>query len=137
MFRRSLEQRFWASLIALAAMAWGVFLMVLAIVLPVRTHNTGLPGPQPRYPLVHDFGFRVLALVSLPFLVATVVAVLAHLAETRQSALAARAAVGLGWFILMISLIGFATIVIGIYIAPLGVLCLLSGYLARDYVRDT
>jgi hypothetical protein len=107
-------------LIASAA-GWGVLLLILAIFLPVEDGNTGRPGIQPMYSLVHVNGYRVLLPASAPLAIAIVVGFLLYIGRGRSPR---HWTLITSWIlsavVLAAALIGFVTFLIGIYVVPVG-----------------
>lgn len=120
------EQRPVRALIG-GAIGWGIVIPILAIVLPVESVNTGRPGVQPMRSLVSVHGYGVLSLAIIPLLIALVVGLL-YVTRPR-----ARWAMTIAWILsgalLLASLVGFVTFLIGIYALPTA--GLLIGALAR------
>jgi hypothetical protein len=107
-----------------AAIGWGVVILILAIVYPIESINTGRPGVQPMRSLVAVHGYGVLPAAAIPLLIATVVGLI-HV--TRPDG---RWATTTTWILsgalLLASLAGFATFLIGIYVLPTGALLIVA-----------
>lgn len=56
-----------------AAIGWGAVILVLSIVFPIESVNTGRPGVQPMRSLVAVHGYGVLSIAAVPLLIAIVV----------------------------------------------------------------
>ena len=117
-----------------SAVAWGVLLTLLAIWLPVYTVNSNHAGLQPRHSLVRVFGYRVLLLAAVPFVISVVVALLLRLRVATQRRWPAIVASALAWAILVAAIVGSVTFLIGIYVLPVGVLLCLATSSARSRV---
>jgi hypothetical protein len=107
-----------------AAIAWGVVILILAVIDPVESVNTGRPGVQPMRSLVAVYGYDVLSVAAVPLVIAIIVGFL-YVARPR-----ARWAMTTGWILsgalLLASLAGFVTFLIGIYVLPAGVLLIVA-----------
>lgn len=107
-----------------AAIAWGVVILILAVIDPVESVNTGRPGVQPMRSLVAVYGYDVLSVAAVPLVIAIIVGFL-YVARLR-----ARWAMTTGWILsgalLLASLAGFVTFLIGIYVLPAGVLLIVA-----------
>jgi hypothetical protein len=107
-----------------AAIGWGVVIVILATVYPIESINTGRPGVQPMRSLVAVHGYGVLPAAAIPLLIA-IVAGLLHV--TRPGA---RWATTTAWVLagalLLASLAGFATFLIGIYVLPTSALLIVA-----------
>jgi hypothetical protein len=118
-----------------AAVGWGVVILILAIVYPIESINTGRAGVQPMRSLVAVNGYGVLPAVAIPLLIAIVVGLL-HV--TRPGA---RWATIAGWILsgalLLASLVGFVTFLIGIYVLPTSALLIAALASATSGQRDT
>jgi hypothetical protein len=118
-----------------AAIGWGAAILILAIVYPIESINTGRPGVQPMRSLVAVHGYGVLAVAAIPLLIAIVVGLL-HV--TRPGA---RWATTTAWILsgtlLLASLAGFATFLIGIYVLPTGALLMVALASATSGQRGT
>ncbi len=141
-----------ALLVGLAA-AWGLVLVVLALVLPIVTPQappvyattsapTGasvsagasasalhMSAPAlvsvARVTLVADSGYLVLIPVAVPLLAALLVGLLLRsTAAGRSGPWAGRVAWALGFAVLLGGVVGFLTLLIGIVVVPVGVLLL-------------
>jgi hypothetical protein len=99
-----------------AAIGWGIILLILAFVYPVVSVETGRSGVQPMRSLVSGDGYNVLWLVAIPLLVAVIVGLL-DLAWP-DARLVTAAAWVLSVALLLASLVGFVTFIIGIYVLP-------------------
>lgn len=99
-----------------AAIGWGVVILVLAAAYPVVSVDTGRPGVQPQRTLVAAHGWAVLPAAAVPLLVALIVGLLCR---TRPRA---RWAAATAWILavalLLASLAGFVTFLIGLYVLP-------------------
>jgi hypothetical protein len=115
---RPSKTRTTSSVLAAAAVVWGVVLLGLAVFLPIDTPNN---NSNNEYSLVHVHGYGILWVVGVPL--ATAVVVWALL-QTRSGPLIPRWSLWTIWIlsiaILTASAVGFLTIVIGIYVAPSG-----------------
>ena len=107
-----------------AAIGWGIVILILAIVYPVESVNTGRPGVQPMRSLVAVNGYGVLLPAAVPLLIAIIVGLL-HCARP-SARLAATAAWILSGALLLASLVGFVTFLIGIYVLPTGALLVVA-----------
>ena len=128
-----------------AAAAWGLILLILALVVPIVT----LPGPPvpappapsaaaihlvdaailhelPRVTLVSYYGYQVLALVALPALISLAVGLLLWIRATRQSRWAGRLAWVASVAVLVGGVVGFVTFLIGLAAVPTGVLLVIA-----------
>lgn len=133
-------------LLAGAASAWGLILILLAIVLPIVTPQgapavappapairagtaTALPVPSaprlvnlPRVTLVGHDGYAVLFLVALPMLISVVVGLLLWW----RTAGSPRSVTVIAWVLaialLVAALIGAVTILVGLAVLPTGIL---------------
>jgi hypothetical protein len=114
-----------------SAVAWSVLLILLAIWRPVYTVNSNHAGPQPMHSLVRVFGYRVLLLAAIPFVISVVVALLLQLRVATQRRWPAVVASTLAWAMLVAAIVGSVTILIGIYVLPVGVLLSLATTNAR------
>jgi uncharacterized membrane protein YccC len=118
-----------------AAIGWGVVILILAIVYPIESINTGRPGVQPMRSLVAVHGYGVLPAAAIPLLIAIVVGLL-HVTRPR-----ARWATTTAWILsgalLLASLAGFATFLIGIYVLPTGALLIVALAQATSGQRGT
>jgi hypothetical protein len=107
-----------------AAIGWGVAILILAILYPIESINTGRPGVQPMRTLVAVHGYGVLATAAIPLFIAIVVGLL-HV--TRPGA---RWATTTAWLLsgtlLLASLAGFVTFLIGIYVLPTSALLMVA-----------
>lgn len=116
-----------------AAIGWGVVILVLAITYPIESINTGRPGAQPMRSLVAVHGYGVLPAAAIPLLIAVVVGFL-HVTRPR-----ARWATTTAWILsgalLLASLAGFATFLIGIYVLTAAALLIVA--LARAASRQS
>jgi hypothetical protein len=138
------------TLIAVAvAVLWGLLLPVLALTLPIESAGdptvtatatalpattapiaTAAPTPSgteslvaiPRYSLVHENGYPVLAWASIPLVVAIGVGVLLYAARrTNRRGIAVPAWI-LSIVITLAAIVGFVTYLIGIFVVPTGAL---------------
>jgi hypothetical protein len=116
-----------------AACAWGVVLFVLAVVLPVYTVTSAHAGLQPRHSLVRVYGYRVLAPVSAPLLMAVLVGLLLHLRRISGRRWAGVAGTVVAVIVLLAALVGAVTFAIGIFVVPIG--ALLLAVTTRDMVK--
>ncbi len=114
------------------AAAWGIRLIVLAAVLPVITVASNHAGPQPRVSLVRYYGRDVLWLPAIPFLISIAVGGLVRLRIATQWRWPGVMAWALAGATVLAALAGFATIIIGVYILPMGVLLCLSASAASS-----
>ena len=105
-----------------AALAWSALLLVLALVLPVYTVSSSHAGLQPRHSLVRVFGYRVLLLVALPLLISAAVGGLLRMSLVTRRRWPGPVASGMSVATLLAAIVGFVTIVIGMYAIPVGVL---------------
>jgi uncharacterized membrane protein YgcG len=107
-----------------AAIGWGVVILILAIVYPVESVDTGRPGVQPMRSLVAVNGYGVLLEAAIPLLIAIVVGLL------RVTRPRARWATTITWILsgalLLASLAGAVTFLIGIYVLPAAALLILA-----------
>lgn len=115
-----------------AAVGWGALLIYLAVVLPVYTVGSNHAGLQPRHSLVRVFGYRVLLLAAIPCIVSVLVALLLRVAFTTQRRRSTVAAAILAWTTLIAAVVGSVTIIIGIYVLPVGVLLCVATAGARS-----
>jgi hypothetical protein len=107
-----------------AAIGWGIVTLILAIVYPVESVNTGHPGVQPMRSLVAVNGYGVLLPAAIPLLIAMIVGLL-H--RARPSARwASVAAWILSGALLLAGFVGFVTFLIGIYVVPTGALLVVA-----------
>lgn len=118
-----------------AAIGWGVVILILAIIYPIESINTGRPGVQPMRSLVAIHGYGVLPAAAIPLLIAIVVGLL-HVTRPRAR-LASTTAWILSLAILLASLAGFATFLIGIYVLPTGALLIVALAQATSGQRGT
>jgi fatty acid desaturase len=100
--------------------------MVLAIWLPVYTVDSNHAGMQPQHSLVRVFGYRVLLLAAIPFIISVVVALLLQLRVATQRRWPPIVASTLAWALLVAAIVGTVTILIGIFVLPVGVLLSLA-----------
>lgn len=107
-----------SSILAAAAAVWGVVLLSLAVFLPIETPNN---NSNAQYSLVHIHGYGIFWVVGVPLATAVVVW---SLLQIRSGPAIPRWALWTAWIlsgaILAAAVIGFLTIVIGIYVAPSG-----------------
>lgn len=139
-----------------AAFSWSVFVFILALVLPVLSvQQTPIPAPSPaatsssagdgpsptqptpfgpappsfaskRVTLVREDGYWVLLLAALPAACCALVYALLRRSVTRPSKAAARWAWYTAIGLLASGVIGFATIVIGAAVIPVGILLVVA-----------
>ena len=107
-----------------AAIGWGIVILILAIVYPVESVNTGHPGVQPMRSLVAVNGYGVLLPAAIPLLIAMIVGLL-HCARP-SARWASIAAWILSGAVLLAGLVGFVTFLIGIYVVPTGALLVVA-----------
>jgi hypothetical protein len=106
------------------AIGWGIVIVLLAVTYPVESVDTGRAGVQPMRTLVAADGYGVLWAAAIPLLVAIIVGCL-HRARPD-----ARWALTVEWILsgalLLASLAGFVTIIIGIYVLPAAALLVMA-----------
>ena len=112
------------------ASAWGVLLILLAVVLPVYTVDSSHAGLQPRHSLVRVFGYRVLVLAAIPCIISVLVGALLRLRMATGWRWLNTFAWGLAGATLLAAITGFATFFIGIYVLPTGVLLCLAAWMS-------
>lgn len=117
--------------LACAALATGVAVLVLAMVLPIETVDSGHPGKQPRDTLYQVHG----ALVLLLYRGAAAGGRARHRRAVRRPPRPPRWALPVAW-VLSIALLGtavagFLTFLIGIFVVPTGVLLAMATYEAQ------
>jgi hypothetical protein len=99
------------------AVGWGALLLVLAVLLPVETVASDRAGRQPMRSLTAVHGYRVLALVCVPLVIAVIVAAL-----LRSDAAGATA---LAWLLSSLlalgAVAGTVTFLIGSYVLPMAI----------------
>ena len=110
--------------------------MLLAVVLPVYTANSTHAGLQPRHSLVRVFGYRVLMLVAIPFVVSIVVGLLLHLRRSTSQRWPGVIAWALIGATLFGAIAGTVTFIIGIYVLPVGVLLCIAARLPKPSVLE-
>jgi hypothetical protein len=113
----------------LAAAILSVGLLVLAIFLPVVTVLSAHAGTQPRESLVAANGWLVLLLAALPLAASGLVSWLMRTSGT--------AALITSVALLLASLAGFATFVLGIFVLPVGILLVVASALRMADVRQS
>jgi hypothetical protein len=113
-----------------AAIGWGVVLLLLAILYPVETVETGQNGVQPMRSLVFCDGYKVLWLVAIPLLIAVIVGLLSLAWPDARWATAA--AWTLSVALTLASLVGFVTFIIGIYVLPTAALLVIATALSTN-----
>jgi hypothetical protein len=111
-------------LLIAAAIGWGIVILILAIVYPAESVNTGRPGVQPIPSLVAVNGYGVLLPAAIPLLIAIIVGML-HCARP-SARWAAMTAWILSGALLLTGLVGFVTFLIGIYVLPAGALLVVA-----------
>jgi hypothetical protein len=120
-----------------AAVAWGVMLLVLAMVLPVVTRESSVPAPPPgqisttvstttHVTLVADNGYGVLALIALPVLASVLAGVLLRINASTGRGPAGVAAYVVASLVLAAGVVGFLTFLIGGAVVPIGILLLMA-----------
>ncbi len=118
-----------------AAIGWGAVILVLSIVIPIESVDTGRPGVQPMHSLVAAHGYGVLSIAAVPLLIAIVVGLL-HATRPRARWAAVTAWI-LSGALLLASIAGFVTFLIGIYVLPAGVLLIAALALTTSRRRGT
>jgi hypothetical protein len=117
--RPGTKQRTYRLLMA-GAIGWGLVLLILALVYPAESVDTGQAGVQPMRSLVSSDGYGVLWAVAIPLLIAVIVGLILLAWPTARWA--TTAAWILSVALLLASLVGFVTIIIGIFVLPTAVL---------------
>jgi Protein of unknown function (DUF2510) len=118
-----------ASLVLVAsAAAWSVFLLVLAVVLPVYTVNSDHPGVQPMHSLIRVFGYRVLGLVAIPLVVSIAVGVLLRVRNLTEWQWPSAVAWTLSGASLLAAFVGTVTFLVGIWVLPVGLALCIACY---------
>jgi hypothetical protein len=117
------------SILAMAATGWSALVVIGAAWLPIETVDTGRPGVQPRYTLVHQHGYGVLLPASIPLLTCLIVALL-------LSHRPGRIELGCAWVLssalTLAAIAGTVTFLIGIFVLPPGALLMAATALARQ-----
>ncbi len=105
-------------LLVLAATAWSMLLLGLALTLPIETVQSDHAGLQPRETLVAVNGLRVLLFVAVPLAVTLLVGLLLLLARRTGWRPVRALAWGLASLLLAGAVVGFLTFLIGIFVVP-------------------
>ncbi|WP_328913293.1 MULTISPECIES: hypothetical protein [unclassified Streptomyces] len=117
--------------LACAALATGVAVLVLAMVLPIETVDSGHPGRQPRDTLYQVHGALVLLPAAVPLLVAALVTAALYAGRHDRPRWALPVAWVLSIALLGTAVAGFLTFLIGIFVVPTGVLLAMATYEAQ------
>jgi hypothetical protein len=100
--------------------AWSVLVLLLAFWMPLITVMSDHAGQQPRWTLVHYFGYKALFVVAIPIVVTALVAVLLRpRSESRGRWLVACCLSGA---LLLATGVGFVTILAPVIVMPVPVL---------------
>jgi hypothetical protein len=107
-----------------AAIGWGIVILLLAVTYPAVSVDTGRAGVQPMRSLVAADGDGVLWVAAIPLLIAMIVGCLHRARPDARWALTAEWI--LSGALLLASLAGFVTIIIGIYVLPAAALLVIA-----------
>jgi len=107
-----------------AAIGWGIVILFLAVTYPAESVDTGRAGVQPTHSLVAADGYGVLWAAAIPLLIAVIVGCLHRARPDARWALTAEWI--LSGALLLASLVGFVTIIIGIYVLPAAALLVIA-----------
>jgi hypothetical protein len=118
-----------------AAIAWGAVILILAVIAPIESVDTGRAGVQPMRSLVAVQGYDVLPVAAIPLVIAIVVGIL--LMTMPHARWAATIAWILSGALLLASLAGAVTFLIGIYVLPTCVLLIAALSQATSGRRGT
>jgi len=118
-----------------AAVTWSLLVVVLACVLPVHTVNTHHGGAQPRHSILADFGVGVTLITCVPLVLSVLVGALLRSAAQVGGTWKKSLAWCLAILLVVASLVGFVTIVIGAFVIPAGAFLCAAVSIAR--VRDS
>lgn len=113
------------------AVASGVAVIGLALVLPIVSGDTGQAGNQPDYSLYRANGPLVLLPAASPLLVALLVGVLLHAGRHGDRRWVLPVAWALSGTLLCAAVVGFVTFLIGIFAMPTGILLVAATHLAQ------
>ncbi|MCL2734501.1 MAG: hypothetical protein FWE15_31365 [Actinomycetia bacterium] len=117
---------------ALAAVASGAVVLLLAAVLPIETVDSGRAGVQPRHSLLQVHGATVLLPSAVPLLVAALVTAVLYAGRHGEHRWTLPVAWTLSAVLLAAALAGFVTFLIGLFVVPTGVLLVAATCLAHS-----
>ena len=126
------ETRNW---LVIAATASSGFVVLLAIWLPIRTVDTGHAGTQPRFSVVHVYGYMALLPASVPLTVSVLVGVLLSLSRARTAFLVLARVLSIA--LLALAALGTVTFLIGIFAVPPAVCLICASFLPHVQSRST
>jgi hypothetical protein len=116
------------SILARAAIGWSVLVVIGTAWLPIETVDTGRPGVQPRYSLVHQHGYGVLLPAGIPLLTCLIVALLLSRRPNRTE-------LSCAWLLssalTLAAIAGTVTFLIGVFVLPAGALLMAAAAVAR------
>lgn len=130
--RHFTEHRWVGDICAGWALVSGLAVIVLALLLPIESVDTGRPGNQPNYSLYHVDGPLVLLPAAVPLLVAVLVSAVLYAGRQGGRRWALPVAWVLSGALLCAAVVGFATFLIGIFVIPTGVLLIAATHSAQS-----
>ncbi|MHA6758196.1 hypothetical protein [Streptacidiphilus sp. PAMC 29251] len=114
------------------ALASGVAVLLLALLLPIETSETDRPGVQPRYSLYHMNGPMVLLPAAIPLVVALLVGIVLYVGRHGDRSWTLPVAWTLSGALLCAAVVGFLTFLIGLFVIPTGGLLAAATGLAQS-----
>ncbi len=134
--RHFTEHRWVGDICAGWALLSGLAVIVLALLLPIESVDTGRPGNQPNYSLYHADGPAVLLPAAVPLLVAVLVSAVLYAGRRGGRRWALPVAWVLSGALLCAAVVGFVTFLIGIFVIPTGVLLIVATHSAQSTKAD-
>ena len=117
------------------ALASAAAVPFLALLLPIETGDSDLPGVQPRYSLYHMDGPVVFLPAAIPLVVAVLVGLVLYAGRHGSRRWTRPVAWTLSGALLGAAVVGFLTILIGVFVIPTAGLLIAATSLSRATTR--
>ena len=117
------------------AVATGLAVILLTVLLPIETVDSDQAGVQPRASIYHLHGAGVLLPAAVPLLVALLVSAVLYTGRNGRRRWTLPVAWTLSVALLCAAVVGFLTFLIGVFVIPTGVLLTVATSLAQDAGR--